>query len=50
MARDHAFIMAKKEEEKVTMAENERVVNEIKKAINDRTQEEEVGAKRSINI
>jgi hypothetical protein len=37
VARDLAFIMAKKEEELVTMAENERVVNEIKKAINDRT-------------
>jgi hypothetical protein len=37
VARDHAFIMAKKEEEMVTMAENERVVNEIKKAINERT-------------
>ena len=50
VARDTSFIQANKEEELVAMAERERVVSEIKKAINERTYEEEIGAKRSITI
>ena len=37
VARDTWFIQANKEEELVAMAERERVVSEIKKAINERT-------------
>jgi hypothetical protein len=37
IARDIGFIQASKEEERVAMEESERVVTEIRKAINERT-------------
>lgn len=41
VARDREFIQASREEERVAMEERERVVSEIKKAISERSQEEE---------
>ena len=41
VGRDREFIQASREEERVAMEERERVVSEIKKAISERSQEEE---------
>ena len=41
VARDTGFIQASRDEELVAMAQREKVESQIKKAINERTQEEE---------